>query len=475
MLNKIIFISLLVSIGISAQNSVDKLKRDIDKILNQEFFESTQIALDVYDLTAEEQLYSKNSKLLFIPASNLKLFTTAAALNFLPDTFRFNTLFYYTGEIEGATLYGDLYVVGGMDPAFSSDDLDSLVNLIQLMGISYIAGNIYADLTIKDSLYWGNGWMWDDDPDPTSPYLSALNINDNSIEVFVEAGLNDSLARITLIPETEYVTVENNVLVHPFEPTDLEITRDWVNRKNHIIVEGIVTQGGIIDSTDHKEKLNLLNPEYYFLTLLKEKLDANGIVINGSLAVDDLLGDSKLIFSFERSIDSTLLSDINKDSDNLRSEMLLYALALSDSGAPAAIENGIEVINKLVDTMGFNRDDYSFADGSGVSRYSLISSELILALLKFMYKQKYFEMFYNSLAIAGIDGKLERRMIGTPAENNLHAKTGTLRGVCTLSGYVHAKNNHLLAFSILVQNYVEKSSVVKKNQDRICEVIANYE
>ncbi|MGD8307150.1 MAG: D-alanyl-D-alanine carboxypeptidase/D-alanyl-D-alanine-endopeptidase, partial [Ignavibacteria bacterium] len=177
---------------------------------------------------------------------------------------------------------------------------------------------------------------------------------------------------------------------------------------------------------------------------------------------------------FERSIDSTLLSDINKDSDNLRSEMLLYALALNDSGVPAAIENGIEALNKLVDTLGFNRDDYSFADGSGVSRYNLISSELVMELLKFMYKEEHFEIFYNSLAIAGIDGTLEKRMIGAPAENNLHAKTGTLSGVSTLSGYVNAKNNHLLAFSILVQNYVEKSSFVRKIQDRICEVIANY-
>lgn len=458
-----------------AQNNFNSLKTGIENILTDELFKSMQVSIDIYDLTAEKELYSKDIRLLLHPASNQKLFTTAAALIFLPDDFHFTTSFFYTGSIEGDTLYGDLYVVGGMDPAFSSNDLDSMVNVIQALGIKYITNNIYADLSIKDSLYWGKGWMWDDDPDPTAPYLSALNINDNSVEIFVEAENWDTTANIILIPETDYVSVENNTVVQTDLPTDLEITRDWVNRRNHIIVDGIVRPGEIIDSSDHKEKINVLDPELYFLTLLKEKLKTVDILIYGNIGVQKLPTESTIITSFRRSVDSTLVNAIKKDSDNLRSEMLLYALALNDSGSPALAENGIEAINKLIDTTGFNCNDYSVADGSGVSRYNLVSSELIIGLLRFVYRNKKFEKFYNSLAIAGVDGTLEKRMIGTRGENNVHAKTGTLAGVSTLSGYVNAKNGNLLAFSILMQNFVEKTSVVRKLQDRICELIANYE
>jgi len=471
----ILFTSFLFSVSVIAQDKIDDFNKGLDVILDDEFFTSSQIALDIFDLTTDEMLCSENSKLLFHPASNQKLFTTAAALLFLPDDFTFTTSIYFTGVIEGDTLYGDIYVVGGLDPAFSSDDLDSLVHVIESMGIKFITGNLYADLTVKDSLYWGNGWMWDDDPDPTTPYLSALNINDNSIEVFVEAGENDSTATVTIIPETNFVTVENKAVVSSIDQTDLDITRSWVERKNHIIIDGNVKKGSIIDSSDNKEKLNVLYPELYFLTLLKEKLEDKGIPVYGDIDINNLTDNSKLITSFGLSVDSVMICDINKESDNLRAEMLLYALALNDSGAPALAKNGLEVINKLIDSLGFDHEDYSVADGSGVSRYNLVSSELIMGLLKYMYGSENFDMFYNSLSIAGVDGTLEKRMINSISQNNVHAKTGTLAGVSALSGYLTARNGHLIAFSILMQNFVEKNSVARRIQDRICNLIANYE
>lgn len=471
----IIVIIFLFSIHLPGQNRVDKLVNRIDAILEDDFFISSQVAINVFDLTTNESLYDINSQLLFHPASNQKLFTTAAALLFLPDDFRFTTSVYYSGKIKGVTLYGDLYVVGGLDPSFTSDDLDSLVNDIESLGIRYITGNLYADLSIKDSLYWGKGWMWDDDPDPTAPYLSALNINDNVIEVFVEAGNNDTIPKVTLIPETGFATVENHSTTSDSSPTDLDITRNWVERKNHIIIKGTIKRGGIIDSSNHEENLNLLNPEFYFLTLLKEKFEKKSIIIYGDVDIKKVPESSSLISTYEHSVDSLLLGEINKKSDNLKSEMLLYALALNDSGAPAIAKNGIESLYKLLDTIGLNRDDYKFADGSGVSRYNLITTQAIIELLKFMYAKEKFDIYYNWVAIAGVDGTLEKRMLNSLSENNVHAKTGTLAGVSALSGYVTSKNNHFLAFSILMQNFVDKPSIARRLQDQICNILAGYE
>jgi D-alanyl-D-alanine carboxypeptidase/D-alanyl-D-alanine-endopeptidase (penicillin-binding protein 4) len=157
--------------------------------------------------------------------------------------------------------------------------------------------------------------------------------------------------------------------------------------------------------------------------------------------------------------------------------MLIYAIAYGDSGAPAFAEDGLAAIYRLVDSLGLNADDYFFADGSGVSHYNLVSAELIVESLKYIYYKQndLFDNFYNSLSIAGSDGTLEKRMWDTAAEKNVFAKTGTLRGVSTLSGYVTAKNGNLIAFSILIQNFVDSYSRARRFQDKICVLLAEYE
>lgn len=460
----------------NSQSAISELQNKINMLIDDRFFESAAISIDVFDLTDSIPLFQYNNNLLLHPASNLKILTSIAALLNLGADYEFKTELYHTGVISGVTLYGDLYIVGGFDPDFTTKELDSLVQTVKSLGIQYIVGGIYADVSKKDSLYWGSGWMWDDDPGPGAPYLSALNINDNSIEVLVEGSRVDSPAVITLIPQTDFVQIVNNAVTVPFSfPGDFEVTRDWVNRTNKIIVDGTITEGEIIDSSNHIEKINLLNPEMYFLTLFKEHLIENGIYIDKGTGIRSLPGNSVYLYAINRSIDSVLV-DLNKESDNLNAEMLVYAIALNDSGAPATAENGIEAIYGLIDSAGFDQELFSIVDGSGVSHYNLVSAELILELLKFAHYNlpDLFELFYNSLAVAGVDGTLEKRMLNTPAENNLRGKTGTLSGVSNLSGYLTAENGNLIAFSVMIQNFVGKHSTAREFQDKICVLLAEY-
>lgn len=474
MIYKSILLIIFFSINLFSQTGLVKLKSDLNNIIKNEFFKHSQIALDVYDLTAGKTLYSHNSKLLFNPASNMKLLTTAAGLVFLGPDHYFTTSLYYKGVVEGVTLYGDLYIVGGLDPDFTLEDLDTLVQAVKLFDIRFITENIYADVSLKDSLYWGKGWMWDDNPDPGAPYLSALNINNNSINVFVEGNKSGLPGIVKLSPETKYIEVKNlSKSVPSTVPGNLKITRDWVNHKNEIIVEGTVRSGEIIDSSAHTEKLNLIEPEKYFLTLFKEHLESEKIYAYGELNTKQLPDGSIYLKSINRPL-AVMLPNLNKNSDNLSAEMLLYALALKDSGAPAKAKTGIGILYNLIDSIGLDPNDYYFADGSGVSRYNLVSSKLLIELLKYMYHSPDFFIFYNSLSVAGVDGTLKKRMRNKTAEGNVHAKTGTLAGVSALSGYVTADNGNILAFSILIQNFVEKTSVARSFQDRICELLANY-
>jgi serine-type D-Ala-D-Ala carboxypeptidase/endopeptidase (penicillin-binding protein 4) len=474
-MKKILIVALLFNTLIFSQDDASALKSKLDSLLSDSYFQSTNASVEIYDLTSGETLYSKNENLLLNPASNMKILTTTAALVFLEPDFQFNTSLYYTGNILDKTLYGDLYIVGGGDPLFETGDLDSLMSKINQLGLKEITGNIYADVSWKDSLFWGNGWMWDEGSSTDAPYLSALNIDANCVQVFVSPSVPGKKAKIFLKPETGYVDIINNTITSSDDSSDYEINRDWIERKNKIIVDGRVGNFPILDSSDVWEGINVFNPAMYFTTLFYEKLLLKGIKIGGIEDLKPIPDYAVHLNTFSRSIDSVIVH-VNKPSFNLGAEMILYSLAVKYFGKPASAENGTKIVKNLIDLIGLNSNDYSITDGSGVSRYNLISTHLLISILKYLYENKHdlFKKLYYSFPIAGVDGTLKRRMKNTSAENNVHAKTGTLSGASALSGYVTSKDNHTIVFSILIQNYVGKSSTARDYQDKICELLANY-
>jgi D-alanyl-D-alanine carboxypeptidase/D-alanyl-D-alanine-endopeptidase (penicillin-binding protein 4) len=449
------------------------VQEKINNLLNTEFFNSTLIALEVYNLTKGEIIYQRNGKMLMNPASNMKILTSAAAALFLGPNYKFQTSFYYTGEILNNTLCGDLCITGGFDPDFTCKDLDSVASIISSLKINEIIGSITGDVLVKDSLFWGKGWMWDDDPSPDAPYLSALNINDNSIKVFIKGNKPGEPAEIFLKPLTGYVKVINNcITIPPYEKDSLRIERDWINRENTLVIKGTVNQTLQPDTVSAEETVNLFKPEKYFLTLLMEILNKKGISVDKGIALGSKPDHAVHIFTIERGIDSVIVN-MNKNSDNLSAEMLLYSLAAKNSVRSAAAADGLKFFDSLVVLTGLNPEDYSLADGSGVSRYNLVSAELLISLLKFIYSHPdIYKLFYNSLPVAGADGTLKYRMVGTAAENNVHAKTGVLKGVNALSGYLHSAEGDLIAFSIIIQNYTGTSAEAQFYIDEICRILS---
>jgi serine-type D-Ala-D-Ala carboxypeptidase/endopeptidase (penicillin-binding protein 4) len=434
------------------------IKTKIDNVLKDKFFESCLVSIQVEDLTNYETLYKKNEKMLLRPASNMKIITSSAGLLFLGPDYEFATDLFYDGYVTNDTLHGNIYIVGGCDPDFKTQDLYHFVDTLKSLGISVISGNLYGDISFKDSLYWGKGWMWDDDPSSDAPYLSALNINDNCVEVWFD-GEKDS---IIISPRTKFVSSKR---IHNDEK--IVIDRNWFYKKNEILVKG--KNDGLL----HYSEVNVLDPAKYLLTVFSEVLDSNSISMNGNIEIKNLPDSAKKIYSFKRKF-GDIIENLNKTSDNLSAEMTLYALANKYSGKPATADSGIQFINMMIDSLGMDHNEYRIVDGSGVSHYNVISTELIVNLLKYFYKERpeLYEILYNSFPIAGIDGTLELRMRGTAAQDNVHAKTGTLTGVSSLSGYLTTKKKHLIAFSIFMQNYVDASANVRQFQDEICKILA---
>ncbi|MDP4172720.1 MAG: D-alanyl-D-alanine carboxypeptidase/D-alanyl-D-alanine-endopeptidase [Bacteroidota bacterium] len=465
----LLFITIF-SLNLFAQN---KIKDQISILLEDSLFKSSMAAIEVYDLSKKETLFEKNSELLLHPASNMKILTTSAGLYFLGPDYNFETALFHTGQIRRSTLKGSLYILGGGDPDFTTGDLDSLILSLKRQGIKKITGNIYADLSFTDSLFWGKGWMWDDDPSTDAPYLSALNINKNSVITIAEPGENGKKAKVKTIPESKFFKIINHsVTVSDKSLSSFDMQRNWISRRNAIVAKGNFYSG----SEPEAIQMNVYNPAQYFLTLFTEKLRENKISFHGKLKISSVPTDTTRLYTFKRPY-SNVIMGLNKNSDNLSAEMVLRALSVKYFGRPANADNGIKIVDSLITLSGLDYKSYRIVDGSGVSHYNLINAHLLLNVLRFIYQNRpeLFNILYNSFPVAGVDGTLRERMKSGNAFSNVHAKTGTISGVSCLSGYAKSKSGHLLAFSLMFQNYAGSSSRAVKIQNDICQILSEYE
>ncbi len=446
------------------------LQKRIDQLLNDKFYQSASAGVCVYDLTDGKSLYRHNEKRLCRPASNMKLLTSAAALQFLTSTYEFRTELFHTGTIDAnGKLQGNIYLAGGFDPELSSADLDTLVSRLKKAGINDIEGNVYVDVSPGDDVFWGKAWLWDDDLEAFQPYLSPLPINKGVVKLKIIPASPSRPPIIKTDPESSFIRVVNRATTvwkspEPAKKT-IRIGRDCDDKNNRITVSGTIAAS----SKPYETSVSLKNPNEYALTLFHEKVSARypeSQPVCGGLS--EVPVGAQNIGYIKRSLPEVIYR-LNKESDNLNAEMLLYALGYRPGNKPSSAEKGIESIQQFIAQLGFDPKQYGIVDGSGLSNQNYLSPELLTTLLTYMYRSPDFEIFKNSLPVAGKDGTLAGRMKGV----TVSAKTGSMTGVCALSGYVTARNGHLLAFSVMIQNFTEKASYVATHYvDQLCEALA---
>ncbi|MCK5503892.1 MAG: D-alanyl-D-alanine carboxypeptidase/D-alanyl-D-alanine-endopeptidase, partial [Thermodesulfovibrionia bacterium] len=444
---------------------------DIDLLLTDKFFSTAQIAVDIYDLSGKEIVFRKNNKQLLHPASNMKILTSAAGLYFLGPDYEFTTGIWYTGELDDSVLVGDLYYAGGFDPDFTIKDMDSLSGEIAGLGIKNITGSIIGDISLMDSLFWGSGWMWDDDPTTNFPYMTPLVINDAAVMIEYMPGEEGAPAIIKTTPESDYFEIENNSVTISDTTQKFKITREWIDRSDRIIIERNIDTSATLDTI----RLNLVNSTEYFLTMAKESLIRNGVEVIGGIKVSVLPEDSQKLVTHSRAYREVIVN-LNKESDNLSAEMTLRALSKNKSNKPASADGGMELIDSLISIAGLNPQTYRLVDGSGVSHYNLVTAELLTDLLKYFYfdKPELYTILKNSFPISGIDGTLKTRMENSEAYSRVYAKTGTLSGVSCLSGYINSESGTEYVFSIMLQNFVGSADEARNIQDRICNILSQH-
>lgn len=455
----------------SAQDVVkqaDSLFSRIDTLIKYKLPKGSNVAISVYDLTDGKPLYGYQSDKLSRPASTMKLLTAITALSQPQADAPFRTEVWYKGVIKADTLHGDMYVIGGYDPEFSDEALDSLVNAVGRFLFSVVQGRIYGDVSMKDSLYWGSGWLWDDTPSSYQPYLSPLMLDKGVVTVTASPGERGETASLKCTPASSYYTLMNNTQTRTPSAGRFKVTRNWLTNGNNIVVTGNVEgrRAGAV---------NIFSSQDFFMHTFVERLKARGIRCAsdyysfGEFQKDSI---STQMVCYETPVQD-VVDQIMKESDNLDAEAMLCRLGVQSTGKKhITAEDGLSAIRMLIKKLGYNPDHFNLADGCGLSNYNYISPDLLVAFLRHAYSRTdVFQKLYKALPIGGVDGTLKNRMQrGTRSYKNVHAKTGSFTAINCLAGYLRADNGHEIAFTIMNQNALSGRDA-RAFQDAVCDEI----
>ncbi|MBI2678291.1 MAG: D-alanyl-D-alanine carboxypeptidase/D-alanyl-D-alanine-endopeptidase [Candidatus Koribacter versatilis] len=465
--------------------------------------------IEVVSLTSGKTLYEANADKLFTPASNTKLFTTAATFALIGPEFRFKTDVETTGAIDKyGRLTGDLVLVGRGDPNLSGrlfpyaaggprqlpapHVLEDLADELVKKGLKFVDGDVVADDSYFPAQRWAPGWEQDDLVTEYGAPVSALTINDNVVYVrIMPADRPGEKAFIAVEPFADYYKLDNRVITTPpgTGPNKITISRELGS--SDVLLWGTIPQ----DDPGGTQAIAINDPAEFAAQWFRQLLERRGVVIYGrerthhtemanlttftvtsrAAAGGGTPGATTMQPLILAAHDSLPLAEdlklINKISQNLHAELMLRLLG-RERGTAGTIDGGLEVLNGFLAKAGITPGEYTLLDGSGMSRQNLVTPRATVKLLKYAATQPWGDLYRATLPIGGADGTLANRFRGTPAENHVHAKTGSLGHVNALSGYLETMKGDRIAFAIFANNHNLQGRKATETIDQIVQAIA---
>ncbi len=457
------------------------LSAEINTVLHDKLLTHAEESIEIQrlgDSAASGQfLYKHNSEIPLIPASNLKVITTSAALDRLGADFKFRTQLIFHD--------GDLIIIGDGDPTFGDAELLSRVGWdVNTVFKNWADGlkkltlpavkNIIVDDSIFEEITMHPRWPADQMLRRYMAEVAGLNLNANCLDFYIRTTAPGDLVNYVMNPNTRYVELQNTCITGNENAV-------WLSRAAE--TNNIIMHGQARNSTNVPVSVTIHDPSMYAATVFAETLTASGLNHSGDIHRDRTIRDqlkkaqaagdkSWVVLAIHETPIERVMARANKDSMNLYAECLCKRLGAQASGQSGSWENGPAAVGEFLKKIGVPESEFHLDDGCGLSKQNVISSSLMVKVLTYNYFSPSSKLFIGTLAVAGVDGTLDDRFRGTDLRGRVFGKSGFVNGVSSLSGYLHAKDSQWYAFSILMNGIPEKSnSAIKFLQEKIIRAV----
>ncbi|WP_167512309.1 D-alanyl-D-alanine carboxypeptidase/D-alanyl-D-alanine-endopeptidase [Oceanidesulfovibrio marinus] len=467
----------------AAASDADALRVELLSIVTDPKLTRAHTGLYVKDLSTGQVLLDRNSELLFIPASTLKLFTTAAAISLLGPSYTYKTPLLLDGVVEGDTLHGNLVVRGSGDPSISGvfhgdkplTVFTAWAQQLRQRGIQRISGDLIGDASLFPGPPLGMGWNWDDESYWYAAQTGALAFNESTADVSVTAdGKPGDPVGYEVEPVAGYLNVDNEAVVGA-PKSGSSFVAERRHGENVLAMTGELPRGSRTGFACTVE-----GPADWFLFALRSVLEANGVYVVGqSRVVTDPRETTGWSNATQAAVYtsppvSELVTFTNRKSHNFYAEQLLKTIGATRRNLGTA-RAGAEAVMSWASGLGVNRKGLEMVDGSGLSRMNLVSPRAMVALLEGMRGSGNFQAFYDSMPVAGCHGSLTNRMCNTPAEDVAHAKVGFVTHDICLAGYTRDKRGGWYAYALFVNNHTGPVRDAKAMQDAVVAALSAVE
>ena len=496
--------------------SVKELARRIDKLMADPLLQRGFWGIEIVDAASGKPIYERNADRLFTPASNTKLFTTAAALALLGPEYTVETTVETNGALDAhGKLTGDLILVGRGDPNLSGrvlpyngkterlaphlKALEQLADAVVAAGVKEITGEIVGDDSLFAFQRYGAGWGQDDLMWSDGAPASALTINDNVIFLSLTPGEVGQPAKVTVDPDASYYTIDNRVTtIAPHSgPREIAMNREPGAKR--------LTLWGSLPADDPgwSQALAIDDPAEYAAIALREMLVQRGVNVHGEQRAAHTLTSELPIYALDvktagehaehgggsaepevafpsRTVLARLASRpfrddvvvINKVSQNLHAELALRLIG-KERGSTSSLESALATEKAFLLSIGLEDGSFKFYDGSGMSFHDLVTPRAVTTLLRWTQTQPWADLFRESLPVGGEDGSLNDRFQESVARARVWAKTGSLTDVHCLSGFAETESGRQVVFSVLVNHHGMTGNAAKKVIDHVMELLVD--
>lgn len=453
----------------SPEDSARAVKRFQEQL--QAVLEPLQRRAQVGVLVADgmgRQYFRLGAESLLVPASTLKLFWSAAVLAVLGDTATVRTrLFAEAAPDAHGVIRGNLYLVGGGDPLLGVQDLEELAAFLVRRGVRRITGSVVADGSLFDRQRDRLVYSGDRDVVEPLPPITALGLERNSVRVLVSVVRGRAVAQTVPVSPAFVVDVSGVRVGKRYRRRGV-----WLQAQSRMQgkVQQIVVRGHVADAGLWSLEVPIMQPELAAAATLWQRLKAAGIVVEGGFAEGICPRTAVLLAERERPV-LELLARVNKESDNVVAEHLFKLLGATAAGEGSDADKARRLLQGLLARWGIPCQGCQFRDGSGLSRQNRVSAADLVALLVSLSQTPFAESFRQSLAVAGIDGTLRRRLQSSEAYGRVWAKTGTLRNASALAGYALTADGSPLVFALLSFGAIRNAKAV---EDSVVALMARF-